>query len=447
VSWGKRLFPVNRWLEWLLALGVVAGLAWSIIHVWLYGYLPQPYFYEPQDVWMDWFNTAYWAHQPGAYDSWLTIYPPLSFAVLKPLTWGPCYAGAEGYSSRSCDWYGAATLLGVYALNWVLTARTFLKIDRRTAWPRTIALCAGLPMTYGLERGNLILLCFTCVLLAYGPLVRSARLRWFFAACAVNFKVYLIGTLFAQLLRRRWRWFEGAALTTVLVYLVTFALVGAGTPAEIYRNISDFSGGYQAVTVLDLWYTSTFKPLVSLLTGSTFPIISIIGSQAAEIGAIAIPALVHFVQGCIVLAAAAAAFRPEVVPMHRLVFLSIAMALITSEAGGYTQILLILFVFMERWKGFGRAYAIFVAYVLCIAGDIPIDRVPPIAQDSFLSGGRVIAHYNVGVGPFLRPLLILSLPFALSMVTLRAVYLRLREEGWRLPRLGYVRQGRRASEA
>lgn len=429
----EKLFPINRWLEPLLALAVLAGLIWSAVHLYLFGYLPQPFFYEPQDVWMDWFNTAHWAHNKGAYDSWLTIYPPLSFAVLKLLTWGPCYTGAEGYPSRDCDWFGAATLLAVFLINIPLTARTFYKIDKRTWMPRTFALCCGLPMTYGLERGNLILLCFTGVLLAFGPLVRSARLRWFFAACAINFKVYLIGALFAQLLRRRWRWFEGAAIATVLVYLATFAIVGAGTPWEIYRNISDFSGGFQSVTVLDLWYAGTFKPIMSLLEGSTFPIITVVGSRTTELGLLLIPILVHTTQALIMAAAAAAAFRPQVVPMHRLVFLSIAMALITSEAGGYTQILLILFVFMERWRGFGRSFAIVVAYILCIAADIPLDRIPPVVRDSFLSGSRVIAEYHVGIGPFVRPLLILSLPFALSLVTLRDVYVRLREDGWRLP--------------
>ncbi len=431
-----RLTPVNRWLEPLLALAVLAALAWALIHLYLYRYLPQPYFYEPQDIYMDWFNTAYWSHNEGAYDSWLTIYPPISFVVLKVLTWGQCYASAEGYSSRDCDVFGHITLHAVFLLNLFLIARTFWKIDRRTAIPRTIALGLGLPMTYGLERGNLILLTFTCVLLAYGPLIRSARARWFFAAMAVNFKVYLIGTLFAQLLKRRWRWFEGAALTTAIVYLVSYAILGAGTPAEIYRNISDFSGLYQAVTVLDLWYAGTYKPLVSLLTGSTFPIISVVGSRWAELGAVVLPLSIHLVQALIAVAAACAAFRPQVIPMHRLVFLSIAMALITSEAGGYTQILLILFVFMERWRGLGRPVAIVIAYVLCIAADIPIDRVPPVTRDSYLGGGWVIAEYNVGLGPFVRPLLILVMAASLASVCIRDVLAQLKSEGWRISRLG-----------
>ena len=423
-----RVFPINRWLEPLLALAVAAGLVWSLLHLYWYGYLPQPYFYEPNDVWMDWFNTAYWSHEPGAYDSWKTIYPPLSFAVLKGLTFGPCYPSAEGYAGRSCDVYGAITLHGVYFVNVVLTYLTFRKIDRSTAIPRSFALVAGLPMTYGLERGNLILLCFTCVLLAFGPLVKSARVRWVFAGLAINFKVYLIGMLFGQLLRQRWRWFEGAMLATAIVYLISFAIVGAGSLPEIYNNIVDYSAGFQSATVLDLWYPATYKPLLSLIDSPVFPIASAVGSRPAEVAQVVIPALLHATQGLIILAALATLLRPTVVPRYRLVFLTIAIALITSEAGGYTQILMILFVFMEPWRGFGRKWAIVVSYILCIPADYPIDNVPPVVRESFLSGRQVVAEYAVGIGPFLRPGLIMSLAIALALVTIFDVCRRIRQD-------------------
>jgi hypothetical protein len=419
-------------VEPLLAAVVGAGLLWALGYLLIYDYLPQPFFYEPQDTWMDWFNTAFWAHQPGAYDTWGTLYPPLSFVVLKFVTFGGCYAFSEQYPSRDCDWYGIAMLHLFYVINVVLIARTFLKIDRRTALPRAFALSAGLPMVFALERGNLILLCFTCVMLAYGPLVRSARWRWVFAALSVNFKVYLVGALFAQILRRRWRWFEGAALATVIVYLLSFAAMGTGTPWQIYNNIVNYSGGFQAAGLLDLWYAGTYKPLLSLLRGEAFPILNVLGSRQIELLSVVLPAILLATLGLIGLAALAAAFRPQRVPMYRLVFLSIAAALITSEAGGYTQMFLILFVFMEPWRGFGRIWAIVVCYILCIPADIPIVWVPPVVRESFLGGGPVIAQYAVGVGPFLRPGLVLSVAVALSCVTLRDVWDQFRSEGWRI---------------
>src|SRR5436190_16420267 len=216
---------------------IIAAMAYSLWHLAVHHYLPQPFFYDLGDTWMDWFNPAFWAHQPGAYDTYKTIYPPLSFVLLKALTYGPCYVGNEGGWSRDCDLYGTISLFLVYAIDIYLTAKVLIKVDRRTAFPRTVAIAIGLPMIWAFDRGNLVLIAYMSLLLAYGPLVRSARLRWVFAAMAVNLKVYLIGTIFAQLIHRRWRWVEGAILTTVAVYLVTYILMGEGSPVEIYRNI------------------------------------------------------------------------------------------------------------------------------------------------------------------------------------------------------------------
>jgi hypothetical protein len=434
VSAGFNIRPIDRWLEPLLALAVLVALVQALIYTYQFGYLPQPFFYEPSDIWMDWFNTAHWAHEPGAYDAWLTIYPPLSFVFLKFLGIARCYSGAEGLPARECDWLGLVALHSIYVMNIVLTARAFMKIDRRTALPRSFALTAGLPMLYGLERGNLILICFTCVLLAFGPLVRSARLRWIFLGLAINFKVYLIATVFAQLLRRRWLWFEGALIATAGVYLLSFGLFGGGTPGEIYRNIANFSGGFEAVSVLDIWYAGTYLPLTSLLSGVAFPVSTLIGSEVAEWGSLLLPTITRVVQGTIVIAAVATWLRPEVVPIHRLALFGAAMALITAESGGYTQILLILFVFMERWRGVARPWAIFACYLLCIPADIVIGSVPPFVRESYLTGRQVVVTFGIGLGPFIRPALIMSLPFALSCATIWDVWADIRTQGWRTRR-------------
>ena len=423
--------PSGWWIERLLALAIAAGLAWCLGHLFYYKYFPTPFYWEAFDTWMDWFNTAFRAHQPGAYDEWGTIYPPLSFVVLRFLTYGGCYTFAEQFSSRACDWYGVTTLHLIYLLNIFLTARMLMKIDRRTAFPRAFALTAGLPMVFALERGNIILLAYTCVLLAYGPLLRSARWRWFFAACAINFKIYLIGTLFAQLLRRRWRWFEGAALATVVVYLMTFAILGDGTPTQIYDNIANFSSAFLSVTPLDIMYTSTYQPMLYVMQGNGFPVINMLGSGPVELVIFIVPILVYGTTALVVLAAIAAAFRPYAVPMHRLIFLSIIAAIISSETGMYTAMFVVLFVFMEPFRGPGRIWSIGVSDLISIPADVPLYYVPPLVRDTYLFGQTVIAEYMVGLAPFIRPGLLLSIAIAMSLVTLREVWDQLRLEGGR----------------
>ncbi|QGP79716.1 hypothetical protein [Sphingobium sp. CAP-1] len=408
---------------------LLIGRAMTILY--LDGYLPQPFFYEPSDTFMDWFNTAYWARDPGSYDSWKTIYPPLSFVVLRYLGKGSCYAGAEGLPVRDCDWIGLVVIHAIFLLNIVLTAWTFLKVDRRTALPRAIALSSGLPMLYALERGNILLLCFTAVLLGFGPLLKSARLRWLFAGIAVNFKIYLIAGIGAQLLRRRWLWFEGALLATLLVYLLSYGLLGAGTPTEIFTNIRDYSSGFIASQVLDIWYAVTYQPLTSLLQGESFPITNVIGSQVAETGLLIIPLIVRLGQASILIAAVATWLRPEVVPPYRVAFLGIAMALISSEAGGYTQMMMILFVFMEPWRGIARPIAILTCYILCLPGDIIIGDVPSLLRDSFLSGRPVEVQFGVGLGMFVRPGLLILVCVSLSAATVHDVWADIRHQGWK----------------
>jgi hypothetical protein len=275
--------PNGRWIEALLAGAVVAGLLWAMIFLARNGFLPHPFFYEPSDTFMDWYNTAFWAYDRGRYDSWGSVYPPLSFAILRMFSFSTCYQGAEGVTSRECDWLGIIVIHAVFFLNAILIARTFLKIDRRTALPRSIALSIGLPMVFALERGNLLLLTFTCVLLGYGPLLKSARLRWLAVGLAINFKFYLIASLFPQLLKRRWRWFEGAAITTLFVYTITYIMVGNGSPLDIIRNIVSVNDSYEAGGFLDGWYASTYKPFLSVLEGKYVPVNSIIGSANVEL--------------------------------------------------------------------------------------------------------------------------------------------------------------------
>jgi hypothetical protein len=421
---------IERWLTAAVAI----GLAYTMIFLWMNGYLPPPYFYEPSGTFMDYSAPATFAHNRGAYDTFATIYPPLSFLLLKLTSWGPCYSMDVSETARDCDVYGIGWLAIIYAINAFLIWRTLRKLDPSTAIPRTFALCAGLSMTYALERGNVLLFTFTCLILAYGPLVKSARLRWVFAGLAVNFKVYLVGTIFAQLLKRRWRWFEGAMIATLITYLVTYALYGEGSPSVILRNLTAYAGAFSQASLLEFWYPSSLQPIRLLLQGDTqFPVITALGSNTLAVAGAIVQAIILGTTLTIVAAAAAAWWRPGVVPMHRLILLSIGIAVINSEAGGYTQMILIFFIFFERWRGLGRPVAIVTAYVLCIALDFPIEQVPPVVRDSYLGGREVIAQYSVGIGTLLRPVLIHVMLASLAVVTIRDAWADARSNGWRSP--------------
>jgi hypothetical protein len=417
-------------LEYFMATVIVACLIADFVYFFKYQYFPQPFFYDVGDTWMDWFNPAYWSHVSGTYDSYKTIYPPLTYVILKAITWGPCYPNAQGGWSRDCDKLGIIALHLTYVVCIALTARTLLKVDRRTALPRSLAIALGLPMLWALDRGNVILITYIFVLCAYGPLIRNAWLRCIFAGLAVNMKVYLIGPIVAQFLHRRWRWAEWAIMSTIIVYLVTFAIFGSGIPFEVINNITEYADGLTIDNPLDIWMASSLRPLLQLSNSRVFPTGLILGSNKVDIIRAVVPVSIAIGQAMVMLAAIACYVRPEAIPRSRMVLLSISIALFSTEVSGYTEILVLLFLFFENAKGFLRRFAILMGYILCIPYDINLDTVPQLVKDTFFFQTSVIVQYHIQLGPFVRPFLSLSIPIALSLLTVIEVYRDIRSDGW-----------------
>ena len=222
---------------------------------------------------------------------------------------------------------------------------------------------------------------------------------------------------------------EQAVLATVIIYLGSFAILGRGTLSEIVDNISAFAGA-PSYNPLDLWSAATIIPAIKLLDSPTFPIIYALGSQAIATLKILLPTYLHLAQALIILAAAAAALRPEAVAPSRLVLLGVLAALITSESGGYSPVYYMFFVLMEPWQGRGRKLAILLCYVIAIPLEIRVDTVPPVVRDSYISGANVIVQYYVGLTPFLRPLVTLAIACVIALSTLADVYRDVRADGW-----------------
>lgn len=421
-----------RWIEWALAfLMLVCGLivAYRTVED---GFFPQPFFYDSDDTFRDWFSTAIWAHETGAYDSWLSVYPPLSFALLKFLGLPRCYEFAPLSTIRDCDWVGLAVIHFFYVLNAVLASIIFMRIDRKTALPRAFALTAGMPMLFGLERGNIILLCITCVMLGWGPLVRSARLRWLFIGLTVNFKVYLIAGVLVQLVRRRWLWVEGATLATVFVYLVSFVVFGEGTPVEIVNNLINFAQGFYSndASVLSIWYNSSFTSHYDVLTKSSAPVVLLLGDALVDRLALAILVVMRAGQLVTLLALMAAWLRPEVVTKHRLMILGLGFVMITQENPPYALPIMFFFIFMERWRGWFVPLAIALTYLISLPGDISLGNGFWVDEFSYIGNRFVRIERTLGLGMFLRPLGLIMIMALFSIDTILAVVRDVREDGW-----------------
>ena len=434
----RRHWQSGVLIEWVLAGLIIVSLVHTTWFLFTYKYLPAPFFYEPNDVFADWFNPAYWAYNPeGAFDTWATVYPPLSFVILRALSVSDCYhlmsglEGSPGYVARDCDWIGRVSIFGFWALGVVLMFLALRKFDPRTAIPRTICIGLGWPMLNGVERGNLVLIAFPMFLLAVMPLLRSAWARWFFAAFAINLKIYLIAPFMAQLIMRRWRWVESVLIATVVVYLASYALLGAGTIGEILRNTSAWSQNTSA-NLLDFWPATTYQAVGSFLENrdENFPAVLMLGSDTIELVPLAIVALLRSTQALLLMAMAAAWLRPEAISRYRIYLLAIMFALITSEGGAYTPIFWIALVLTERWQGWALRFAIICCYLLGVSYDIALNGIGTFDGTSWLFDTTVITELDLTVWPLLRPLIIQLIAIALACTTIRTVWIDVQEQGW-----------------
>ena len=418
-------------LEAALALAVVASLASTIAFFSSNGYLPQPFVFDTNDTFMDWFNTAYWANNPGAFSVWRTIYPPLSFAFLDVTTLPGCYLQSPFYA-RDCDWLAKSTIGAFYLLDVALLWLAFHRADRATAPMRTVAMALGLPLLFTLERGNLILVCLAPFILAHGPLLKSRLWRGMAAAVTINFKPYLVLPVLNHLLRREWRQLELAGIATVALFCLTLAWVGAGTPAEIVTNTANWVI-YQGGQVWnEINYSTSYAPFLNMRAAQV-PLLEFVPSRTLEGIEEAVPVAIVTTQILALTALAAAWLQPRILEPARIAALLMGAYLVTQSPGGYTQVFLLFLVFLEPSKRAGPMLAVVCCYLLSLVGDISLATILELTTTSWLGERTVSPVFGLTWGHFLRPGLVILIVWALA---LDAIVQVARAHSWHRPTLG-----------
>jgi hypothetical protein len=385
------------------------------------GFLPQPFYYRVADSLLDLHNAAYWAHDGKAYERWGALYPPLSFVFLRLVSITSCYRDGA-LAGRACDRLSELVLLGFYALNLVLVFLTYRKADPRTAAPRTVAMAAGLPMLYALERGNLLIPCFTCFVLGYGDLLQRGWRRWLAFALAINFKPYLALVALPFLAARRWLWLAGCAACALGVYLATLWLYGSGWPWQVIASDAHYAVAGSRSRFSDVYFATSFWPLIRLLQDRP----AWLAGAAAWAGpaALVLTLAVRLAQaaslGCLI----AAAFRPARVEVRRLGALTAGLAItaFTTGSAGYAQIFVLFLVLFEPWRGALRGGVLLGAYLLCLPVDLVLVHGPAQSVVSYLSGRSVVIHPGLSVGHLLRPAVLLAMQFGLVALNARDLW-------------------------
>ncbi len=421
--------------EFMLCIAVLISLCWTIYRFYSDGYLPQPFIFVPYDTFMDWFNPGYWSKRSGAYDIWKSVYPPLSFVIIDVFTLDKCYASGS-VPARDCDWYGLISILLCYLSCVVLAWMSFYKNDPKTALFRGLAFGLGFPLLFTLERGNLLMFGLLFFILAHGPLTIWPILRHISIAATVNLKPYLVLPVLAAGIKRQWRFAELAAISTIFVYLASLAYVGAGTPAQILGNMTDYLKYASADAFGQMFYATSYAPFLEI-DASGFPIRQFIGSRTLDAIAYWVPVAIMSSVAISALALAACWLQPNAVPKNRIALILILTFLIYQSPGGYALIFPTFLVFLEKWQRPGPIIAIISSYILMLSFDYILTPFGGFYGPSWLSGYGVRNSFGVAVGQFARPGLAIIILWALSLDTITQVILA--HKRYR-PSLGLVSQ-------
>jgi hypothetical protein len=409
-------------VEWGFGAAIVVAIILLVKNVLVDGYLPDPFLHAKSDTFMDWYNPAYWANNQGTYSIWQSIYPPFCFVILRLFSSRECYAYSVDVE-RQCDPTGIVLITVFTLVNFVLVWRVFRKVDRLTAPPRAIAVGLGFPVLYAWERGNLLVLCFTAFILAYGNLLKSARLKALCAAISLNFKPYLILALAGRFIKRDWIWLEWCGLCFIAIYAASFAIFGGGDPMTLIRNTLEF----QHSPGLDVAGFSTTYNAVLAVTTLPLPIVEMLGSAPVEAIERYVPLLIYSgavgVIGCL----AYATWRPTICTRARISLLALVLFMSFSTApGGYSLEYALLLLFFDKWSGPCRIIAMICAYLWCIPFDVPVTNLYNDAGFSFLSQRFVQYDTPITIGELTRPGLLLLMEYSLVVTTAGSVYRDLR---------------------
>jgi hypothetical protein len=274
-------------------------------------------------------------------------------------------------------------------------------------------------MLYAVERGNLLIIAFTGLVLGYGPLLRLSSLRWLAIAVAINFKPYVAILSLAFLARQRWLWLFSCALMAIVIYLSTWLILGEGAPSELLTQETHYARAVGDRFFSDVYYATSFWPWVRLLAAAPHGMV-LVSPEAGRLIVELLVGLMRIPQFIAIACAVLALARPRRVNVNIFAAGCIAgsMTTFTTGSAGYTEVFLFFLLFFEPWKGAARIVILVCTYLLCI----PVDYVFwPVVHETARSwlGGRVIsASFGISVGQIVRPILLMVVQYTLTGLTL-----------------------------
>ncbi len=411
---------MTRPLLGLCTLQVLA-LVYYAVYFGDHGYLPAPFVYDKSDTFMDFFHVMYWADHPGRYTDWGSIYPPINFLFMKALRW--LFIGkvqfADAFAIRAyspeLQYFIVAMYLVVPA--WTMTTRLWDDYSgtHKTLFYTFFALSA--PMLFGIERGNLIVLCLIFVAIA---LASDGWRRLAVIALLINIKPYFAILMLAPIVAGRWSDAIIIASLAGAIFVLSGLLLD---PNFLYflLNLLSFSqsdavfSGREVLALPSSVSAFSYVLAVAVRDGAR------LGAIGLDLSVVSLSVtLINYAAIAFALVSLALAGR-RLTQAQVLAILLILISNLGVWVGGYSMLVYpllvpVLMTFRARWVHLALLVPILLPLDLLVLSSEPLGT-----QNVYLSNAIMPIEYQLGLGTILRPVLNLCLLGTLSLEALARI--------------------------
>jgi len=389
----------------IISLINVAGCIYFILYFMENGYLPSPFIYDKGNTFMDLFNPMYWAYDSARYTEWGSVYPPLSFLILKLCNIVLLGAGPDGgpLAMRDnspfvilgfCFICFASPAIMMHGRQW----RSIACLDKILIY---VAIILSAPMLFSLERGNIVALC--PVLLAVAVFNIGLK-RILSIALLINIKPYFAVLMAYFLIRRNFKGFFLCSITSFMVFTVTGMVLDENF-LDFFTNIIGFGQAKNLFTVGEVMAfpssVSAFSYVLNDPEGRGYAL-----SYALFDADLAVK-IIEILRWVLIAVSLAAAFL-KAHAMRDAEIIALLGVVITNlgvSVGGYTLLFYIVMIPVFIKMRFSRLYIGIISIM-----SMPLDIIPLVNMGlgvhySYLSDSSRYIDWTLGLGSMLRPFL------------------------------------------
>jgi len=395
----------NKYLYSLLSINIIFVI-YIINFLFQNEYLPSPFIYDKNDTFMDFFNPLYWAYSESKYTIWNSVYPPLSFIILKFINMLSGSVLAEDpFLLREVSSNIKYMIFLIYLLSPALVIYNYRKEDFSLKKKLIIyfIFISSIPFLFTLERGNLIIL--SLPLLSVLFLKGNDMLKILCISLLINLKPYFILLIIPYFLHKKWKILVKIPFFSLLIYVITTVILGSSFFAFLL-NLSGFN-------------TSIFSMREIMSIPSSISNFSIFIENYKDIP---MPELFNIINILITffyylllsfVAYVLIKFRESLSEQEIFLIILLAMMSFLYQIGGYSTIIFLILVPI-LYKNFKYgSIAVFLIF-------LPLDFVPIYTdmiynRPSYFSNNNVDIKYTLGFGAILRPIMIYILLLYISI--------------------------------